>query len=106
MSKYVEYVPECCYTCEYVPHVREYVRIRELGGHVLNLRIRGSRIFRVLTGKSIELMVAIAARPFATLFRSHALARRFMDARYESTRRKCPVLSNRISVAFGIVEKE
>ena len=48
MSKYVEYVPECCYTCEYVPHVREYVRIRELGGHVLNLRIRGSRIFRVL----------------------------------------------------------
>ena len=48
MSKYVEYVPECCYTCEYVPHVREYVRIRDLGGHVLNLRIRGSRIFRVL----------------------------------------------------------
>ena len=54
MSKYVEYVPECCYTCEYVPHVREYVRIRELGGHVLNLRIRGSRIFRVLTWLSLR----------------------------------------------------
>ena len=56
MSKYVEYVPECCYTCEYVPHVREYARIRELGGHVLNLRICGSRISRVLT-KAIIMMV-------------------------------------------------